>query len=347
MGWSSSVRSHGARPRGSKGERRSGKKQQTVGERGRGADGPPAAVPGRGCSERRPRRGGSRTARARPAGGSGAGLGAGGQSRVPPGGERAAGRGKPSGSRCAGLEGKGAAAGRPGPARPPGRPGGAGRSRAGPDGRGAGGERGRPRGEPRRRSAPRPDRHVSSGRDLSKPGERLLIYYPKHTHPRPPPLLPSPPSLPPSPRPRRPPFPERSAGRRAQTSPGAGLPRGRGRLRGCGTSPSRAPPTPLALGPAPGLSSGRWVPLAPLPGARRRRGAGDGLRRLRAASGGAGAGGAPRGPGEAPAGGHGWERRGGGQQTRGIGRGAAVQKELRKIEGKIKEPGKRLFKLHV
>lgn len=47
-------------------------------------------------------------------------------------------------------------------------------------------------GEPRRRSALRPDRHVSSGRDLSKLGERLLIYYPKHTHRPPPSARPSP-----------------------------------------------------------------------------------------------------------------------------------------------------------
>lgn len=60
-----------------------------------------------------------------------------------------------------------------------------------------------------RRSAARPDGHVSSGRDLSKPGERLLIYYPKHT---PPPARP-PPSFPPSPRPRRPRFPARSRAR--------------------------------------------------------------------------------------------------------------------------------------
>lgn len=49
---------------------------------------------------------------------------------------------------------------------------------------------------------------MSSGRDLSKPGERLLIYYPKHTPPpaRLPPSLPPsfPPSLPPAPPPALP-----------------------------------------------------------------------------------------------------------------------------------------------
>lgn len=37
----------------------------------------------------------------------------------------------------------------------------------------------------------------------------------------------------------------------------------------------------------------------------------------------------------------------GGKQTSGIRRRAAVKKELKKIEGKIKALGKRLFKLHV